>query len=111
MTHSPTFPNPSLLPAQGVPLRPSQTKRPRRRRHGRRSRLAGPKRPGRFFRKLHRLDFLRRAMLPVHLGEADWLLYRRRFDPYRPGSYKSAAYLRGFAACKAAMPKPGWCPL
>jgi len=50
-------------------------------------------------------------MLPIHLGEADWLLYRRRFDPYRPGSYKSAAYLRGFAACKAAMPKPGWCPL
>ncbi len=50
-------------------------------------------------------------MKPVHLGEADWLLYRHRFNPYRPGSWKAQAYERGFAASKEAMPKPDWNPL
>lgn len=50
-------------------------------------------------------------MQPVHLGEADWLLYRRKFNPYRPGSFKALAYHRGYAACKRAIPKPDWSAL
>ncbi len=50
-------------------------------------------------------------MPPLHLGECDWLLYRRDFNPYRPKTYRFAAYARGFAACKADNPKPRWSPI
>ncbi len=50
-------------------------------------------------------------MKPFHLGECDWLLYRSRFNPYRPKSFKGQAYERGFLACKAGYPKPSWKPI
>lgn len=85
---------------------------PRRRvRKAARRQRVGPIRPGRFFRIHHHLAWLRHDMNPRHLGEADWLLYRHRFNPYRPGSWKAQAYERGFTASKKAMPRPNWHPL
>ncbi len=82
----------------------------RRRRHRRSTarRHVGPVRPGRFFKVLRHLHWLRLDIKPLYLGEADWILYRRRFNPYRAGSYKAIAYERGFVASKAALPKPSW---
>ncbi|KKM91769.1 hypothetical protein LCGC14_1225130 [marine sediment metagenome] len=90
----------------------SPARRRRRRRRDPESLLrVGPLRPGRFFKLRRKLNWIRRDMRPVHLGEADWLLYRRRFNPYRPRSYKAAAYERGFLASKKIFPKPDWSPL
>ena len=50
-----------------------------------------------------------RLDLPAYdLGEADWLLYRRRCNPYRLFSYAHTAYNRGFAVSKHVLPKPSW---
>ena len=94
----------------GKPL-PNQTVQRRRRRLSHTRRPFPKLRPGRFFRKLKRLVWIRESMQPVHLGESDWLLYRRRFNPYRNGSYKAQAYERGFLASKKMFPRPGWSPL
>lgn len=103
------LPNP---PRRSGPLLCSPALSTRRRRFAAHRRKAcGPVRPGRFFKLRRTLDWHRRAMRPVHLGEADWLLYRRRFNPYRIFTYKHAAYERGFAACKNSFPNPDWPPL
>lgn len=85
----------------------------RRRRHTRKpeSLPCGPVRPGRFFRPRRDLVWLRLDMRPAHLGDADWLLYRRRFNPYHKSSFKHAAYERGFVASKILSPCPNWPPL
>jgi len=93
---------------------PSKTPAASSRSRRRRSRRSSPGKrslPGRFFRPSGKYKRLRLQMLPVHLGECDWLLYRRSFNPYRIKTRKGQAYSRGFAACKAAFPKPTWSPL
>ena len=47
-------------------------------------------------------------MSPFYLGEADWLLYRRRLNPYIRHTYRYASYERGFVVSKKALPKPSW---
>ncbi len=87
---------------------------PARRRHHKKpplKRKCGPLRPGRFFRQRKAIVWLRLEMKPADLGDADWLLYRRRFNPYRRSSYKFAAYERGFVSSKQLTPKPNWPPL
>ena len=97
--------------AQGrAEIPPARAQRRRRRFTVGRPRV-GPVRPGRFFKLRRKIDWIRRDMKPVHLGESDWLLYRRRFNPYRRGTYKCAAYERGFIACKKMFPSPDWSPL
>ena len=93
-----------------APPKPAAHRRRRQRRSIRRA-AVGPLRPGRIFRRRHRLYDIRRAMKPYHLGECDWLLYRRTFNPYDPTSFKSKAYARGFADSKRAKPKPTWRPI
>ncbi len=84
--------------------------RRRRRRHTKRRGAVGPQRPGRFFRPRLKLRAARLALKPFHLGEVDWLLYRREFNPYRRRTWNAKNYARGFAACKLDMPKPAWDP-
>ena len=50
-------------------------------------------------------------MKPYNLGDCDWLLYRQRFNPYHPKTFKSKAYERGFEDSKRSMPKPSWGPI
>ena len=83
----------------------------RRKRRTRCPRRIGPQRPGRFFRPRPRLISQRASLSPFHLGETDWLLYRRRQDPFRPDSFKSHAYIRGFNTCRQDNPRPPWSPL
>ncbi len=87
------------------------TRRKRRRTRPCHPHRIGPARPGRFFHPNRHHAWLRLDMKPVHLGEADWLLYRRRFNPYPRSSYKHAAYQRGFITSKRMFPKPDWSPL
>lgn len=47
-------------------------------------------------------------MKPFHLGECDWLLYRRRFNHFHPKTRNFAAYERGYASCRSDIPKPAW---
>ena len=65
-------------------------------------------RPGRFFKRDKRLHAIRLAFGAFHLGEADWLLYRRRACPFGARTWNHRNYLRGFAASKAAVPRPAW---
>ena len=105
MTNSP------LHRDQGERLpKPAEHSRRRRRRIPRRG-TVGPVRPGRFFRCRHQIDGIRRDMKPYDLGDCDWLLYRRPFNPYHRKTFKSKAYERGFADSKRSMPKPTWRPI
>ncbi len=85
----------------------------RRRRQTRRVRFPGAVllRPGRLFRRNKRLDAIRLDMKAYDLGDADWLLYRHRACPYKPGTWNHRNYHRGFAASKAADPRPAWPPI
>lgn len=96
---------------QGERTTQSPRVRPRSKRHTTRRPTCGPRCPGRFFKLRRKLHFIRLEMKPVHLGEADWILYRREFNPYRSASYKAAAYERGFAACKKSLPRPSTDPI
>lgn len=97
--------------AQDAPTPPAARSRRSRPAYPRSAQKAKRLRPGRFFHTDQKLAWYRRDMNPAHLGDADWLLYRRRFNPHRPGSYKSKAYIRGFEACKREIPRPNWPPL
>lgn len=68
-------------------------------------------RPGRFFRRNCRLDIIRLDMDPRHLGEADWLLYRRPFNPYKKRLRAHQAYNAGFNQAKRNNPQPDWPPV
>lgn len=50
-------------------------------------------------------------MRPFDLGECDWLLYRRRSNPYKPQSARWRAYEHGYLGCKADWPNPAWEPI
>lgn len=87
----------------------------RRRRPRRLRRVRFPKcalhRPGRFFRPRRALIWTRLEMKPRHLGESDWLLYRRRHNPYKSRTWKARRYEQGFADAKSDLPNPPWSPI
>lgn len=82
----------------------------RRRRRGTRALYPGAivVRPGRFFRRNKYLHHVRLVQGAYALGDADWLLYRRRSCPYRIDTWNRFNYMRGFAASKALTPRPAW---
>ena len=97
--------------AQDIPVKTALPTRRRRHRPSLLSQRCGPVRPGRFFRQRKSIVWIRLEMKPADLGDADWLLYRRRFNPYHPSTFKYAAYERGFVASKILTPKPNWNPI
>lgn len=101
-------PNPT-----GQVEKPYSTRRKRRRspRHGPRFPGCALYRPGRFFRRNRLLDMIRLDMNPRHLGEADWMLYRRPFNPYRKRLRAHQAYNAGFRMAKRENPKPNRPPI
>lgn len=90
--------------------KPYSTRRKRRRspKHGPRFPRCALYRPGRFFRTNRRLEMYRLDMNPRHLGEADWMLYRRPFNPYRKRLRAHSAYNAGYRIAKREIPKPNW---
>ena len=105
------MPIPEHSPSRDGDDGPQDRRRFRRRRKTHRKFRVGPVRPGRFFRPRRKLRDIRLELAPFHLGECDWLLYRHQFNPYRTGTWNAHRYARGFAACKAATPKPSWRPI
>ena len=103
--------NPEHSPSRDGDGKPDDRRRFHRRRKTHRRLRVGPIRPGRFFRPRRKLLDIRLDMKPFHLGECDWLLYRRQFNPYRTHTWNSHRYARGFAASKADSPKPNWDPI
>lgn len=94
----------------GQAEKPYSARRKRRRspKHGPRFPRCALYRPGRFFRTNRHLEMYRLDMNPRHLGEADWMLYRRPFNPYRKRLRAHWAYNAGYRIAKREIPKPDW---